>query len=82
MANRLKDASSPYLLQHADNPVDWLEWGDEAFSRAREHTSRSFCPWATRAATGVTSWPLRWPLTCGFSPDSSGSDQRLSTQFG
>lgn len=33
--NRLIFASSPYLLQHADNPVDWYEWGDEAFARAR-----------------------------------------------
>jgi len=33
--NRLANASSPYLLQHAGNPVDWMEWGDEAFARAR-----------------------------------------------
>ena len=33
--NRLADATSPYLLQHADNPVDWYPWGDEAFARAR-----------------------------------------------
>ena len=33
--NRLAEASSPYLLQHADNPVDWYPWGDEAFGRAR-----------------------------------------------
>ena len=33
--NRLADATSPYLLQHAENPVDWHEWGDEAFDRAR-----------------------------------------------
>jgi uncharacterized protein len=33
--NRLADAASPYLQQHADNPVDWYEWGDEAFERAR-----------------------------------------------
>ena len=33
--NRLGDATSPYLLQHAENPVDWYEWGDEAFERAR-----------------------------------------------
>jgi len=33
--NRLADATSPYLLQHADNPVDWFEWGDEPFARAR-----------------------------------------------
>ncbi|MDX1469415.1 MAG: thioredoxin domain-containing protein [Acidimicrobiia bacterium] len=35
MANRLADATSPYLLQHKDNPVDWHEWGDEAFEEAR-----------------------------------------------
>ena len=35
MANRLAGSSSPYLLQHADNPVDWWEWGDEAFAEAR-----------------------------------------------
>jgi uncharacterized protein YyaL (SSP411 family) len=33
--NRLKDSTSPYLLQHADNPVDWYPWGDEALSRAK-----------------------------------------------
>ena len=35
MANRLATATSPYLLQHADNPVDWREWGEEAFAEAR-----------------------------------------------
>jgi uncharacterized protein YyaL (SSP411 family) len=34
--NRLADAISPYLLQHAANPVDWYEWGPEAFARAAE----------------------------------------------
>ena len=33
--NRLKDATSPYLLQHADNPVDWWEWEPAAFEEAR-----------------------------------------------
>ena len=33
--NRLAAETSPYLLQHADNPVDWYPWGDEAFERAR-----------------------------------------------
>ncbi|MDP9294835.1 MAG: thioredoxin domain-containing protein [Actinomycetota bacterium] len=37
VANRLADETSPYLLQHADNPVDWHPWGEEAFSRAREN---------------------------------------------
>ena len=34
--NRLADETSPYLLQHADNPVDWYSWGEEALARARE----------------------------------------------
>ncbi|MGB2874037.1 MAG: thioredoxin domain-containing protein [Gaiellaceae bacterium] len=34
--NRLADETSPYLLQHADNPVDWYPWADEALARARE----------------------------------------------
>ncbi|OFW54369.1 MAG: hypothetical protein A2V75_02615 [Actinobacteria bacterium RBG_16_70_17] len=33
--NRLAGAASPYLLEHADNPVEWFEWGDEAFAEAR-----------------------------------------------
>jgi uncharacterized protein YyaL (SSP411 family) len=33
--NRLAGSRSPYLLQHQDNPVDWHEWGDEAFAEAR-----------------------------------------------
>ena len=36
MPNALASESSPYLLQHADNPVDWLPWSDAAFRRARE----------------------------------------------
>ncbi|WP_165836334.1 thioredoxin domain-containing protein [Taibaiella soli] len=35
MSNRLKNEQSPYLLQHAHNPVDWYPWGDEAFERAK-----------------------------------------------
>jgi uncharacterized protein YyaL (SSP411 family) len=34
--NRLIFARSPYLLQHAENPVDWYEWGDDAFDKARK----------------------------------------------
>ena len=34
--NRLANETSPYLLQHADNPVDWYPWGEEALARARE----------------------------------------------
>jgi|CXWL01.1.fsa_nt_gi uncharacterized protein YyaL (SSP411 family) len=35
MSNRLAAEKSPYLLQHADNPVDWYPWGEEAFSKAK-----------------------------------------------
>ena len=34
MPNRLINETSPYLLQHANNPVDWYSWGQEALSRA------------------------------------------------
>jgi len=36
MPNALAASASPYLLQHADNPVDWVEWGAEAFAAAHE----------------------------------------------
>src|SRR4051812_8398118 len=34
--NRLAEETSPYLLQHAHNPVDWYPWGDEALNKAKE----------------------------------------------
>jgi hypothetical protein len=40
--NRLAKETSPYLRQHADNPVDWYPWGDEAFDRAREENRPVF----------------------------------------
>ncbi len=40
--NRLARASSPYLLQHADNPVDWFPWGEEAFRKAAEEDKPIF----------------------------------------
>jgi uncharacterized protein len=36
VSNRLATETSPYLLQHAENPVDWYPWGDEALAKARE----------------------------------------------
>ncbi len=41
-ANRLIDQKSPYLLQHAYNPVDWYPWGDEAFDRAKSEDKPVF----------------------------------------
>ena len=42
MSNRLKNESSPYLLQHAQNPVDWYPWGEEAFEKARREDKPVF----------------------------------------
>jgi len=41
-ANHLAGQNSPYLLEHADNPVDWYPWGEEAFSRARREDKPIF----------------------------------------
>ncbi len=40
--NKLIAEKSPYLLQHADNPVDWYPWGDEAFIRATKENKPIF----------------------------------------
>lgn len=42
MSNRLKNETSPYLLQHKDNPVDWYPWCDEAFEKAKSENKPVF----------------------------------------
>jgi uncharacterized protein YyaL (SSP411 family) len=42
MTNKLKESNSPYLLQHADNPVDWFPWGPEALKKALEEDKPIF----------------------------------------
>jgi hypothetical protein len=42
MPNRLASATSPYLLQHADNPVDWYPWGEEALEKAKDENKPIF----------------------------------------
>jgi len=42
MPNHLKNSSSPYLLQHAENPVDWYPWGEEAFAKAKKENKPIF----------------------------------------
>ena len=42
MPNRLAAEKSPYLLQHAHNPVDWYPWGDEAFEKAAREDKAVF----------------------------------------
>ena len=57
MANRLADETSPYLLQHKDNPVDWYPWGEEALEQgAGGGQADPALASATRPATGATSW--------------------------
>ncbi|MDD3889788.1 MAG: DUF255 domain-containing protein [Syntrophomonadaceae bacterium] len=40
--NRLNNEKSPYLLQHAYNPVDWYPWGEEAFKKAKRDNKPIF----------------------------------------
>lgn len=40
--NRLIEEKSPYLLQHANNPVDWYSWSDEAFNKAKAENKPIF----------------------------------------
>jgi uncharacterized protein YyaL (SSP411 family) len=42
MSNRLANETSPYLLQHADNPVDWYPWGEEALQKAKQEDKPIF----------------------------------------
>lgn len=42
MSNHLRDTSSPYLLQHSENPVDWYPWGKEAFEKAKKENKPIF----------------------------------------
>ena len=63
--NRLDNATSPYLQQHAANPVDWWEWGEQAFTAAREGDVPVLLSVGarlpdTRLPTGwLTPWPGR-----------------------
>jgi hypothetical protein len=64
--NRLGAATSPYLLQHKDNPVDWLEWSPEAFEEARRRdvsvllfVGYSSCHWCHVAEPRSLSAKLR-----------------------
>jgi uncharacterized protein YyaL (SSP411 family) len=74
MPNRLADAVSPYLLSHADNPVDWRPWGEEAFAEARRRdvpvlvsVGYATCHWCHVMARETFSDPaLAERLNAGF----------------
>ena len=64
MPNRLIDETSPYLLQHAHNPVEWYPWEPEALDRAKEEdkpillsVGYSACHWWPRDGEGVVRKP-------------------------
>ena len=84
MANRLAHAASPYLRQHADNPVDWLEWGEEAFARAREQDKPIFlsvgyasCHWCHVMAHESFEDPeIAEVLNAGFVPVKVDREER------
>ena len=64
MANRLASATSPYLLQHAYNPVDWWEWSPEAFAEARRRNvpillsvGYAACHWCHVVGATLRIWP-------------------------
>ena len=53
MRNRLAEATSPYLLQHQDNPVHWQPWDETALAAAREQDKPILLSSATPPATGA-----------------------------
>ena len=56
MPNRLAQETSPYLQQHADNPVDWHPWGAKALALAREQNKPICSLSAILLVIGATSW--------------------------
>jgi len=56
MPKRLSRETSPYLRQHAENPVDWYPWEEKRFAEPEKRTSPSTYRWAKPRFTGVTSW--------------------------
>lgn len=75
--NRLINEKSPYLLQHAHNPVDWFPWGDEAFEKAKKEDKPVFlsigystCHWchvAKRNKKMITTSRLSFNILRGYS---------------
>ncbi len=81
--NRLAEETSPYLLQHQDNPVHWQPWGDDAFAAAmRARDAASFLdptcsPQALRRALGKNvKYPGEAPSAPATSTRSAGRARR------
>jgi uncharacterized protein YyaL (SSP411 family) len=67
-ANRLAQETSPYLLQHAHNPVDWYPWGEEAFARARREDK----PILLSIGYSACHWCHVMERECFENPDIAG----------
>lgn len=84
MANRLSNATSPYLRQHGDNPVDWHEWTDEAFELARSSNKPIFlsvgyaaCHWChVMAHESFEDEAVAEALNAGFVPVKVDREER------
>jgi uncharacterized protein YyaL (SSP411 family) len=83
-ANRLIHATSPYLLQHARNPVDWYPWGEEALRKAREEDKPIFlsigyaaCHWChVMERESFESEEIAALLNAGFVPIKVDREER------
>ena len=78
MANRLASATSPYLLQHAENPVDWWEWGPEAFAEAKRRDT----PILLSVGYAACHWCHVDVKKIGKIPDGGGWRAGVSAQGG
>ena len=72
MANRLARESSPYLLLHTDNPVDWYPWGEEAFARARAEDKPIFLS----VGYSTCYWCHVMERECFSDPEIARADER------
>src|SRR5918993_34987 len=68
--NRLADETSPYLRQHADNPVDWYPWGNEPFVNVKvDREERPDVDAVYMEATQALTGQGGWPMTVFLAPD-------------
>ena len=70
--NHLANEKSPYLLQHAHNPIDWYPWGEEAFVKAKEEDKPVFfscgystCHWWSISESNISDnrTRIKYPLS-------------------
>ena len=64
MQNHLKDQTSPYLLQHVNNPVDWFPWCEEAFEKAKAEDKPIFLSIGYSTCPGATLWLMKALKMC------------------